>query len=265
MAMSMISQEQLADATGQIHDVADYEGVAFEQTDDYLYSPSWWEIQQALSRDGTEDAFALDPHETSGLLSVPNTRVMVGINTANGAAILPGIVLPDSTPGNLRFGCLFAPEDVRRPDYEEAKMPLNSFQQMLLGKIAAEHEPGVGAHLNDGGLNAADVGHAVMLAAVETPANIHALAHSYLDTNQFSAQVANKGVTDFNLGNGYTRVNREHILTPNDIAGLVVVENHQMPFPIDDPFDTSAAFTLVAQQSRGVLPNLTANIAGMAR
>lgn len=263
--MSMISQEQLADATGQIHDVADYEGVAFEQTDNYLYSPAWWEIQQALDRDGAEKVFALDPHEASGLAGVPNTRVMVGVNTANGAAFLPGVVLPDSTYGNLRFGCLYAAEDVRRPDFEEAKLPLNPFQQMLLGKIAAEHEPGVGAHLSDGRINAADVGHAVMLSAVQTPVDIHSLAHSYIDTNQFSAQVANKGVTDLKLGNGNIRTNREQILTPNDIAGLVVVENHQIPFPVEDPFDASASFTLVAQQSRGVRPNLTANIAGMAR
>ena len=187
----------------------------------------------------------------------------MGIKTAKGAAFLPSIVLPDSTKYGLRFGSLHAAEDVRKSTMEDAVRPLTDFQQLLLAKIAAEHLPDTGKHGEGGRMNGGEIGHAVVALALPDPANIHHKVHSLVDSTSLSATLASSGVTDMIVA-GKPRVNRELILTPQQVAGVVIAEAHQAPFPIQNAFDVSAGFTYVAQETQGKKLNLARNLSGMA-
>lgn len=258
-----ISKEQLRDAAGSYGEAAKYEGVAFDRTDKELATPHFWEIKHALGLSNNDSVVTASAADAEKLWVVPNARVIVGVNTQKGAALLPGIVLPDSRPGNVRFGCLYAAEDIRGTSQEDAKANLTSYQQLLLAKIAAEHQPNIGDHDFGHRVNGAEIGHAVIAAAIASPAGIHNTIHNYVDSKRFSAKLSERGITDVQFG-GSIRKNLEQVFTAQQIAGIVVVDSHQMPFPVTDAFDVSAGFTLAAQQSRGQSPDIAANLSEMA-
>lgn len=264
-----ISKEQLVDAAGQYGDVAQTEGVTFERAGNQLMPPTFTEIKYTLGVESMDQALTLRAADTLKLAAVPQTRVMVGINTPKGAAYLPGIVLPDSTPHEVRFGCLAAPEDMRPSTHTDAVKGLNAFQQILLAKIAAQHQPEVGEHGSDGKLNAADIGHAVVAATYSAINDIHGQVHTLVEAKSLSADIAQKGATNMAFTDEGGRMsgirqNTELVFNQTQIAGVIIVDAHQLPFPIADEFEVSAGFTLAAQQSRGEAPDLARNFAGMA-
>ena len=172
------------------------------------------------------------------------------------AALLPGVILPDNG-SEARVGLLKSVQDQRRNSSSEASIPFTDFQQLLLAKIAAEHQPDTGKHDADNRINGAEIGHAVLVAASVDHTIVHLTVHQYIGDiawqagpSLLSAKVAETGATDVLTKNGL-RKNQEAILPLYRVAALFIVKANQQPWPLgSDPLDLSAGFTYAAIQTQ---------------
>jgi hypothetical protein len=272
--MKEVSREQIIEASDAYQEAATENYVAFEKEQRKLAYPSY---DQAVAKLGFEPPLA-DHVTLSGpdllnnqaaLRQLGGLRVVAGVKTRKGAAYLPGVVLPDRAQ-TVRVGLLKSVHDVRGTTGADSTRLFNDMQQLLLAKIAAEHQPDTGKHGKTGGINGAEIGHAVVTAAITRPVDIHKVVHKLVSDDKprqerkpstLSASLAATGATDVQLRNG-VRKNEEDALSLNQLAGLVIVKGNQVPWPLDlEIFDVSAGFTHAALQTQTERPkpNLSDN------
>ena len=216
--------DQFEDAAGRYGDIAQQEGVLFERKNDKMTPPTYREIKHKLKIETDGPVIMLSSARADELATLPQTRVIVGVNKDGKKAFVPGIVLPDSKPNNVRIGALTAAEDMRPADQQSITRPFTDFQQVLLAKIAAQHMPETGSH-SGSKVNGGEIGHAVVAAALTDARDIHQQVHQLVEGTQLSADIAASGITDFGV-NGNVRQNREYVLTSDSIAVFVVRTKH---------------------------------------
>lgn len=276
MSELTIPKQQIIDAGGALDETAVVSGLAgleYERPTDEVPCPAYHEISIALQQELPGSMFTLKNAELTRLdeafRMLGGARVMAGIRTKDGAGFLPGVILPDMSRG-VRVGVLKSALDVRRPD--QMTEPISDIQQLLLGKIAAEHLPSVGEHKHAevrvgnetkhvSVINAAEIGHATLVAASTDPFGIHGRVHRLVHDGTLSATIAQTGATD--IVSGHTvRPNEEHVYDLNRLALIAVVDHQQTPWPLDgNVFDLSAGLTHAAIQTQEdrPKPNLAAN------
>lgn len=265
--MNQLSLEQIRDAGGRYAEAAQGTEIQFNREQSGLPAPTFSEIQIALGIDAAHKEPVRMPAsqiatKSEVLKILGGARVMVGIKAGARAAFLPGVILPDSLSTGLRFGCLAANEDVRSPEKTDAERPLSDYQQLLLGKMVATHQPAAARH--NGMVNSADPNHALLVAASTTPNGLHDRVHTFVKSGAFSVVAATTmGANDVRLTNR-VRKDEPRIFTPDQVSGLVIVEHHQMLWPLEgNAFDVTGAFTLAAvrtQVDHRPQPDLRANV-----
>lgn len=261
--MAEIVKQQIIEASGRYEEAAAYEGALFERPVGQIRRPTFAEAKKRLGIEGPDSVFRLkqsDAQKYSRILTVlAGLRVMAAVRSAQGKGVyVPGVIINDS--GGARIGCLTAAPDVR-VDQKEAMRPMTDFQQLLLGKLFAQHQPNAGHHTATG-VNRGEVNHAALVASSLSSDNIHRRTHQLVEGGAFSAEIAATGATNVHTIGGI-RENNERILGLNQVAGIVVCAANQAPWPLDgDAFDLSAGFTHAAGLTRpGPAPDLKRNLA----
>lgn len=288
MTETLLSKDQVQDASGTYGVEATKSGLAFEAETRTFNPPSYGQIKAALQIETTADHIPLSRAE---LISkeqqfklIGNTRVIAALVTPNGAGYVPGIILPDEQD-IVRVGILTAPEDLRGATAQDALRPMTTAQQAFLAKIAAMHQPDTGKHLTTQNeretINGAEIGHAVVMAVTFEPVTdihgrVHAMVgddghgkHGHRDKpnqppklSNFSAQIAQTGATAIqSKATGNIRRNDEAPPIPlRNLAGLVILERDQIPLPDAfanlSLFDLSAGLTLAASRTQLDLPKV---------
>lgn len=262
-----ISSQQFVDASGSYLEVASNAGLQVEQGQKRLMYPNYSQAAIALGYDPSAPYIMLrNAHIAANkqvLRALGGLRVIAAIKTTTRNAYVPGVLLQDGAAAP-RVGCLLSPFDVRSTSQQEAVAPLTDLQQLLLAKIVAEHQPETAQHSN-GQVNGAEIGHAVLVAASVQPYGIHSAVHDFAGSGNFSARIADSGATDLQTSAGI-RANREGVYRADQLAGIVIVRDHQSPWPLGgDSFDVSVGFTHAAVQSNTERPqpNLQANLEGL--
>lgn len=264
--MLEISKQQIIEAGSQYGERAARSGVAFNRTTRRLPYPTYAEALKELRLERPQPSVTLNNlaliEHRQVLSRLGGLRVVAGVKTLQGEAYLPGVILPD---GRGRVGLLTSRHDVRGTTAQDATKLFTPLQQLLLAKIAAEHQPETGQHAANGTVNGAEIGHAAVVAATLSPVNIHAKVHQLTAAGNLSARVAATGATDIQTKHG-RRQNSEAVQPFEHLAGLIIVDGNQVPWPLDlDMFDLSAGFTHAAVQTQidRPKPDLSANLANL--
>lgn len=271
--MSGLSTEQILDASGTYGEAAVTSGVTYERRSREVPYPSFAEAKRVLGIEAPLKQLVVRQADlaatAAGLRRLGGLRVMVGAQTAEQKGYFPGVILPDDGQ-EVRIGCLKASPDIRPADPAEAVKPLSDLQHILLGKIAAAHLPRIGEHGSRGTVNGAEIGHAVLVGATLDASRVHANVHAYTGHAEqpaqrtpslLSAKVASTGATHLRSEAG-ERPNYEHVFKVSEVSHLIIVENHQLPWPLEgDAFDLAAGVTRAAVRThaRNEQPNLRAN------
>lgn len=264
--MKEISNQQILDASGNYAKTAAFEGALFERPVTRLPAPRFEDAKLLLDPEAPGRILELRRPQvlanTEQFKLLAGLRVVVAVRGEGGKGVyLPGVVVTDK--GVARIGCLTANIDILA-ERRDAQRLLTDHQQLLLGKLLAQHQPGAGRHGADHKVNSGEVNHGSMAAALLNPGGIHAETHTLLDSGMFSAQLAITGATAVKIG-GRERENYERLLDMSDVAGLIVAADHQVPWPFDgDPFDLGAGFTYAARLTQERKPDLAKNIGSLA-
>lgn len=288
MTETLLSKDQIQDASGAYSAEAAKSGLAFEAETRTFTPPTYGQIKAVLQKETTADHIALTPAELTAkeqqFKVLGGARVAVALVTANSAGYAPGIILPDEQ-NTVRVGILTAPEDLRGATAQDALRPMTLTQHAFLAKIAAMHQSDTGKHLKtkEGGeaINGAEIGHAVVMAATFEPVpDIHGRVHAMVGDDghgkhghhdkpnqppklsDFSAQIARTGATAIqSKATGNIRRNDEAPPIPlRSVAGLVILERDQVPLPDAfsrlSLFDLSAGLTLAASRTQTDRPKV---------
>jgi hypothetical protein len=275
--MLELSSQQIIHASETYSDAARSSGLAFKANDEEMDYPTFEDAKTSLQLEGLHGNVAITLNHQSlvqheqAVGRLPGLRIVAGILSEQGPIYLPGIILPD-TDTYTRVGLLASAHDVRGSDHFGALVPFSDYQQLLLGKMTAEHQRNVGTHGTDNQVNGAEIGHAVVVAATVDEANVHQQVHRLVRNSYgrpqpsfLSSRIAAWGATDIETRRGI-RKNIEKVILLTQLSHLMIVCENQTPWPLGgNMLDLSAGFTYAALQTRhGVKkPDLRANLASL--
>jgi hypothetical protein len=267
MIEQLLTTNQIEDHAGLFQDQTRQAGIIYEADERTVPRPEYASVALQFGIEAPVVSFDVpgDPR----LAALGGLRIVAGLLTSDRRPVyMPGVILPDMT-GGVRIGLLLGPDIIPPSALDDAvARPLSDIQQRLLDDMTAKHLPRVGEH-TAAGVNAADVGHAALIAVTppEAAEQLHGAVHRFVDGG-LSQQLAESGAMDIRVGHAVRKV-QERIIPATATGRLIVARAHQMPAPAQFNATTLAAgVTLAAVRSQGDLraqPDILLNASILGR